>query len=388
MNLAYDDDIYTDEKNVFVANLDDKDLKEGEDDYYDPNYKDVYSDDYYDKDNSSLKDNNRGRFWGSTLWNTGGWMYTPYGLSSSYNNNYWNYNNVGWGSYYYQSWGQPGGYGYNPAYPNCVGCYGSSYYGYNGYGGNPYYNPYNPYYNPYYTSTGYGYNPYYGTYNPYNPYYSGNNNGGGTYDSPGVNSGSTHRGGVGGSNSRYGSTFTQNQNPTVVATTTGGSSGKDYSYVVPSQLTQGGTTFEVAEPTEVKIANNGVFNNSLSSIQRDKERLDSDGYMERNYTTAVTSPSSTSSASRSNSSAWRTSSPQSSSSSAHNNSYSASPTRTSSSATYSRGSSSTYSRSSSPSRSTYNRGGSYYPSTYSRPTSTPSTPSRPTGTTYRANGRR
>lgn len=385
LNLAYEDDLYAEEQNIYIAQVDDNNV-EGQDDYYDPNYSDVYKSDYYSDDNV-IQDNNNFHYYGSPnagFYNSG---FNPYFGSTFYNS----YNS-------YNAWGTPyNNYGYNSGFnnwnnPYCVGCGG---YGYNPYGNtyNSWGTPYNNYGNGYY-SNGYGYNPYYGTYNPYygNPY-NGNNNNFANSDSPQSTGG--HRGSAVSSNSRYGSSYrfsnSISNNGGTSTTTNSGNNG--YSHVIPSGMKAVDTPgIESNKPAATEYKPN--YNSSISSIGNAEK-----GYKRTNK--PLQSASQPNRVSSTNNSAWNSSRRPTRSNSSSANSYRETSSRPSSvSSSNSRGNAraSTYKGNSSrnynpPTRSNSNySGSSRSSSSYSRPSSGSSrssgSSSKSSGSSSRSGGRR
>ncbi|MCT4581305.1 MAG: hypothetical protein N4A35_07810 [Flavobacteriales bacterium] len=261
LNLAYEDDLYADEENIYIAQMNEEST-EGADDYYDPNYSDVYKSDYFsEEENERFSDDDR--YFGSPnagFYNNSFNPYFGYGFNNSfYSNNAWgnpyNYNSFGYNPYCISC----GGFGYNPYFGNSYNAWGT---------------PYNNFGYGYYTNN-FGYNPYYGTYNPYyGGYYGGNNNSfanndmvkpTGGHRGRGVSTGSRH-----GSSYRFSNGLSNHGNTS--NTTNSGNEG--YTHVVPTGMkVVDNDVISAKEP--VKTEYKPTYNHSISSINNAQQSYSS-----------------------------------------------------------------------------------------------------------------
>ena len=369
LSMAYEDDLYADEENIYLS----KKTKTNEadditDDYFDPNYEDVYENDYYlDKNTGNTN------YYGSPSVS----LYSNYYMPSfgSYN---------AWGTpYSYSPFGYSGYYGlYSPYQSPYIG-WGTSYLG-NSWGNynNWMYNGYNPYgYNSY------GYNPYYGTYNPYNNYYNYNGYNSGFVSNDTPYGSQQHRGRGISSSSKIGGSTRPVTNPSnSSSSTTNTGTDSPYAHVVPSGLAvnNNNSVYASAKSKRSTTTSASSFRGSLSAIS-EVEKRESDNRRNYNYSSPSVSNGSYSTASTTSnrSSAWsnrpaRKQTNTATSYSAHSTSTTRPTYRPSSSTSVSRAPRTSYSSASRGSSSTYG----------TRPASTPARRGSSSGTSQRIGGRR
>jgi hypothetical protein len=339
LNMAYEDDLYADEENIYIAKVEEvRENPTQQDDYYDPNYSDVYESDYYTPSNET----DNFRYYGS-----------PYASQfNNFNSPYYGHSYNAWGTPNNQNLGFNYGFGYNPYCFSCGG-FGNNSYGWNSY--NAWGTPYNNYGYGYNVNQ-FGYNPYYGTYNPYYGGYNNNgwNNNQNNLDNSFSKYNGQHRGSGVSSSSRFGSSNRNAQSNsytsgTITSTTNGGS---DYSHVIPSGIAVSNTLSDLSDAKKPSpSAYKPNYSNSLSSINSSISKNKRSG-VSRGSVQQVETPSN--SYRSSNNSAWNNTagSRRSYSNQSSGSTYQSAPSRRASSGVYqSAGSSSRASSSSSVRRS-------------------------------------